>query len=70
MTLLADGMVLGGMTYRLDQALKAPPEPARDRDCRQQARDLLHCLDIPGKHVRDVHVTKVSIDVCMEDDCC
>jgi hypothetical protein len=69
-TLLADGMVLGGMTYRLDPSLKAPPEPIRDRDCREQARDLLRCLDIPGAKVREVHVRKVSIDVCMDDDCC
>lgn len=70
-TLLADGMVLGGMTYRLDPSLKAAPRPPKDgRDCRKPAGDLLRCLDIPGKKVRDVHVTKVSIDVCMDDDCC
>jgi hypothetical protein len=70
-TLLANDMVLGGMTYRLDPSLKAAPEPAGGaQDCRDRARDLLRCLDIPGGKVRDVHVTKVSIDVCMEDDCC
>jgi hypothetical protein len=70
-TLLADDMVLGGMTYRLDPSLKAPPRGSKDRrDCRKPARDLLHCLDIPAKNVRDVHVTKVSIDVCMDEDCC
>ena len=69
-TLLADGMVLGGMTYRLDPSLKAPPRPGDRPDCRGRARDLLRCLDIPDAKVRDVHVTKVSIDVCMDDDCC
>jgi zinc metalloprotease ZmpB len=70
-TLLADGMVLGGMKYHLDPSLKEPPRGLKDgRDCRNPARDLLKCLDIPGKKVRDVHVTKVSIDVCMDDDCC
>jgi hypothetical protein len=70
-TLLADEMVLGGMTYRLDPAVKEPPQGGKGgRDCRKPARDLLDCLDIPGKKVRDVHVTKVSIDVCMDDDCC
>jgi hypothetical protein len=69
-TLLADDMVIGGMTYRLDPALKAPPVATGDRDCRDRARELLRCLNIPGARVRDVHVRKVSIDVCMEDDCC
>ena len=69
-TLLADDMVIGGMTYRLDPALKRPPVPTGDRDCRDRARELLRCLNIPDAKVRDVHVRKVSIDVCMEDDCC
>lgn len=69
-TLLANDMVLGGMTYRLDPALKAPPEPGRGKECRDRASDLLRCLDLPGGKVRDVHVTKVSLDICMEDGCC
>jgi zinc metalloprotease ZmpB len=69
-TLLSDDMVLGGMTYRLDPSLKARPRGPKGKDCRKPARDLLDCLDIPGKKIRDVHVTKVSIDVCMDDDCC
>jgi hypothetical protein len=69
-TLLTDGMVIGGMTYRLDPSLKAPPEPAGNgQDCRDRARDLLRCLNLPSGKVRDVHVTKVSIDVCMDDGC-
>lgn len=69
--LLANDMVLGGMTYSIDPALKHPPRgPKGSRDCRKEARDLLRCLDIPGKKVRDVLVTKVSIDVCMDNDCC
>ena len=66
--LLADGMVVGGMTYRLDPALKRPPT-ARD-DCRDRAGDLLRCLDIPADKVKNVHVKKVSIDICMDEDCC
>jgi hypothetical protein len=45
--------------------------PLKDgRDCRDEARDLLRCLDVPGQKVRDVVVTRVSIDVCMDNDCC
>lgn len=69
-TLLANDMVLGGMTYRLDPWLKAPPEPGDGKDCRNRASDLLRCLDLPGGKVRDVHVTKVSLDICMDDGCC
>jgi hypothetical protein len=70
-TLLSDDMVLGGMTYRLDPLLKPRTrKPKHGRDCRKPARDLLRCLDIDAKNVRDVRVTKVSIDVRMDDDCC
>ncbi|MCC6790451.1 MAG: hypothetical protein IT336_02135 [Thermomicrobiales bacterium] len=70
-TLLGNGMTIGGMTYRLDPAMKAPPELGDGgQRCRDRARDLLDCLDIPGDKVKSVHVTKVSIDVCMDGDCC
>lgn len=70
-TLLENDLVLGGMTYRLDPALNAPPRGRKGgRDCRTPARELLDCLDIPGDKVRDVRVTRVSIDVCMDDGCC
>ena len=68
-TLRADGMVIGGMTYRLDPALKAAPSPGGHRDCTKPARDLLRCLDISTDKIRDVRVTKVSIDVRLDDDC-
>jgi hypothetical protein len=67
--LLADGIILGGMTYRLDPSLKEPPARADGRACRDRAGDLLRCLGVPADKVRDVHVTKVSFEVCMGDRC-
>lgn len=58
---LADGMVIGGMTYRLDPALKRSPCKPQDDDCHDQARKLLECLDLPHD-VKDVCVRKISID--------
>jgi hypothetical protein len=69
-TLLGNDMVLGGMTYRIDPDLKTPPEHDGGGDCRKPASDLLRCLDVPGGKVKSVHVTKVSIDVCMDQRCC
>jgi hypothetical protein len=69
-TLLGNDMVLGGMTYRIDPDLKTPPEHDGGPDCRKPASDLLRCLDVPGGKVKSVHVTKVSIDVCMDQRCC
>ncbi len=43
-TLLADGMALGGMTYRLDPSLETPPALSQESDRRARARDLLRCL--------------------------
>jgi hypothetical protein len=71
-SLLADDILIGGMTYRLDPALTQVPGgdgPGTDR-CKDRAQDLLECLHIPGDKVKSVHVKKVSIDVCMDDDCC
>jgi zinc metalloprotease ZmpB len=69
--LAADGMLLGGMTYRLDPFLKEPPQPAGPgRDCRRPARDLLDCLDLPGGKVRSVRVRKITVDICMDADDC
>lgn len=69
--LAANGMPIGGMTYVLDPAMKRPPErlDAR-RDCRDAADDLLDCLDLPGGRVRDVKVRRVSLDLCLDEECC
>jgi hypothetical protein len=71
-----DDLSLGGMTYAVDPELAAPPRERPDEptdpgaDCEATARDLLDCLDVPGDDVKSVDVTKVSLDLVLEDDDC
>ncbi|MET1078128.1 MAG: hypothetical protein ABWY06_08915 [Pseudomonas sp.] len=72
-TATANGAIIGGMVYRLDPALKCPyndrPKGDRGRRCRDKAKDLLECLDLPDGKIKCVRVRKVSIDVEMDDSC-
>ena len=74
-TATADGGIVGGMVYHIDPDLKMPfneltPEEQKE-GCRDKARELLECLDLPGGKVKRVCVRKVAIDVEMKcDDCC
>ena len=74
-----DGILLGGMSYRLDPDRKEPL-PQDDRDecgcgghcggedrCRGAARDLLRCLDLPGHHVSGVRLRRVGVDIELDD---
>jgi hypothetical protein len=73
-TATADGAVIGGMVYRVDPELETPYNDRRPEDktgqCRDKARQLLDCLDLPGNDVKCVRVRKISIDVEMKDDGC
>lgn len=75
-TATADGAIIGGMTYRIDPDVVMPyndrtPEERKDQ-CRDKAKQLLECLDLPGDKVKCVRVRKIAIDVVMKDDhgCC
>jgi len=70
-----DGILLGGMTYRLDPD-RAEPMPQGDPDgqdcgcgsghaCRHAARGLLRCLDLPDGEVKSVRVRSVGVDIEM-----
>ena len=74
-TATADGATIGGMVYRLDPELEMPfnDRVQDDREtCRDTAKQLLDCLDLPDGDVRRVRVRKVVIDVEMKggDSCC
>lgn len=72
-TATADGAVIGGMVYRLDPDLEFPFNdlaPGSEQVCRDKARQLLECLNLPGGVVKGVHVRKVAIEVDMEGDGC
>ncbi len=75
-TATADGAIIGGMVYRIDPELDMPfndrtPEDKKEQ-CRDKARQLLDCLDIPGDKVKCARVRKITIDVEMKGDngCC
>lgn len=75
-TATADGAIIGGMTYRIDPDLEMPfndrtPEEKKAQ-CRDKAKQLLECLDLPGDKVKCVRVRRIGIDVELKgnDDCC
>jgi zinc metalloprotease ZmpB len=77
-----NGILLGGMTYRLDpdQAEPMPQDDAGEhgdhgRGCRcggdrctAAAKGLLRCLDLPG-NVSGVRVRRVGVDIELDGDC-
>jgi len=70
--LLANGMVLGGMTYHVDPNLKATSggRPTKGQDCDNAAQKLLDCLKVGGdQKVKKVCLKKVSVDIELDDGC-
>jgi hypothetical protein len=68
----ANGILIGGMTYRLDPDRDAPmPQDGGDDchtdDCAGPARRLLRCLDLPDDKVNRVRLRRVGIDIEMGD---
>ena len=71
----ADGILVGGMTYRLDPDRHAPmPQDGDDghpregrHDCTGPAERLLQCLDLPEDRVGKVSLRRVGIDIEMTD---
>lgn len=72
-SLLANGILLGGMSYYVDPNLKKPSggKLPPGKDCGDAAQQLLDCLKISGdKKVKKVCVKKVSVDIELDNDCC
>lgn len=73
-TATANGAIIGGMVYRIDPELEIPFNDRTPKDkkesCRDKAKQLLDCLDLPGGKVKRVCVRKVAIDIEMEDEKC
>jgi hypothetical protein len=68
--LYGNGMLVGGMTYRLDPDLKEPvQQPGGMVNCNDRARDLLKCLKMGEGKVKNVCVTKVSVDIDLDSKC-
>ena len=71
-SLLGNGIVLGGMSYAIDPELKEPSGGARrpGQDCDDAAQQLLDCLELGGgRRVKKTRVRKVSVDIVLDDDC-
>lgn len=71
-SLLANDMLLGGMSYYVDPNLTTPSggKQPTGKACDAAAQDLLDCLKVSGnKKVRKVCVKKVSLDIELDNDC-
>ena len=72
-SLLANGILLGGMSYYVDPQLSKPSGGKQPvgKDCGGAAQKLLDCLDLSGGgKVKKVCVKKVSVDIELDSDCC
>jgi hypothetical protein len=69
--LYGNGMLLGGMTYRVDPDMKEPAGVARPKEpCKDIAQNLVDCLKVSGgRKVKKVCVKKVAVDIELENDC-
>ena len=68
----AHGILIGGMTYRVDPDLEKAANgdagtDAGDRPCRDKARELLRCLKLDPGQVTRVRVRKVAVDIEFDD---
>ncbi|MGQ0541661.1 MAG: hypothetical protein ACT4O9_07415 [Blastocatellia bacterium] len=72
-SLTANGILLGGMSYYVDPDLKEPSggKQPGGKDCEGAAQKLLDCLKVSGgKKIKKVCVKKVSVDIELDNDCC
>jgi zinc metalloprotease ZmpB len=70
--LLANGILLGGMSYYIDPNLSKPSGGKQPcgKDCDDVAKKLLDCLKVGcDTKVKKVRVKKVSVDIELHDDC-
>lgn len=71
-SLLADGLVLGGMSYYVDPTLEKPSggKQAPEKACDNAAQKLVDCLKVSGgQKVKKVCVKKVSFDIELDNNC-
>lgn len=71
-SLLANGNLLGGMSYYIDPDLRKPSggKQPPGKDCDGAAQKLIECLKVSGgKKVKKVCVKKVSLDIELDNDC-
>ena len=72
---MIDGLLIGGMTYRIDPKIKENlPERADGAgevpSCKQPSEKLLRCLGLPSDGVKSAKLRKVTIDIFYKDEDC
>lgn len=72
---MIDGIVIGGMTYRIDPKIKGivserPADNDGSTTCNKSAQNLLDCLGLPNKNVKSAKIRKVTVDVTFKDEDC
>jgi hypothetical protein len=72
---MIDGLIIGGMTYRIDPKTKENlPERPHGVDggpsCKQPSEKLLSCLGLPSDGVKLAKLRKVTIDILYKDEDC
>jgi hypothetical protein len=45
------------------------PEKPPSAECRDTARHLLDCLDLPVDNVKCVKIKRITLDIHLDDDC-
>lgn len=73
-----NGILVGGMTYKIDPSLDHVPserpvhEERPTKDCSKIAHKLLECLniDLPAGRVKKVSVRKITVDIELNHNCC
>jgi hypothetical protein len=73
LAVFADGILVGGMSYELDPAMKvAPPQfPAKAKVPEVfsgKAKELLDRLELPLGRVKSVRIRKITVDIEIEDE--
>jgi hypothetical protein len=72
---LADGILMGGMTYNIDPNLTRVPRQTLE-DChdeestKDKGQQLLDCFDFSKEKVKSARVTKMTVEIELKDDDC
>jgi zinc metalloprotease ZmpB len=70
---LMDGQLIGGMSYAIDPKMKTPavelPAKADKAECKDAAKELLDCLNLPSDEVKAVRVKRITVEIDLKDDC-
>lgn len=72
---MIDGLIIGGMTYRIDPRIKENLLERADgadegSSCEEPSEKLLRCLGLPSDGVKSAKLRKVTIDILFKGEDC